>query len=71
MGFFTHLTCRGSFATVRAWRFQNGIQNCCHTTGVIPLLTKRKAVKDANYSGWFNRIEAPLESRGAALQNTH
>jgi len=42
-------------------KFQNGIQNCCHTTGVIPLLTKRKAVKDANYSGWFNRIEAPLE----------
>lgn len=42
-------------------KFQNTVQNCCGTTGVIPLLTKRGAVTESTYAGWANRYETPVE----------
>jgi hypothetical protein len=45
-------------------KFQNGIQNACGSTGVVPLLMKRNVLgheSTAKYEGWTARYRKPAE----------
>jgi hypothetical protein len=45
-------------------KFQNGVQNACGSTGVVPLLMKRDVLghpSSGMYSGWTSRYRKPLE----------
>jgi len=45
-------------------KFQNGVQNACGSTGVVPLLMKRDVLghpSNGMYSGWTSRYRKPLE----------